>query len=285
VGNPGLLTYEYSGPAGQGANFAPGFDPANYTRFLGGNIPTANVAFADGMRSPITREFTVGLATPFGTRGSAKVSYQWRSVGNFVEDFVDDPTAAGKVTVVRNGVVLGTLDRVTFRNSSAPVRDYQALLLQGNRRLSSRWTVDGHWTVQLRNNGSFEGEAASQPGLSSTFGNYPEILDMGRSEPSGRLNDFQRHKVRAWTTYNLDFSRFGTVDASVLYRYNSALTYSLHRRRCTSASAAPGSLAARRWWTWPSPTASPCSSSCARGSRPSSTTCSTTRAWSASTRR
>jgi hypothetical protein len=198
VGNPGLLTYEYSGPAGQGANFAPGFDPANYTRFLGGNIPTANVAFADGMRSPITREFTVGLATPFGTRGSARVSYQWRSIGNFVEDFIDDPTAAGKVTVVRNGVNLGTLDRVTFRNSSTPVRDYQALLLQGNRRLSSRWTVDGHWTVQLRNEGNFEGEAASQPGLPA-FGNYPEILNMERSNPPDRLNDFQRHKVRAWT--------------------------------------------------------------------------------------
>jgi hypothetical protein len=27
--------------------------------------------------------------------------------------------------------------------------------------------------------------------------------------------------------HNLDFSRFGAVDASVLYRYNSALTYSL----------------------------------------------------------
>ncbi|HEY6508059.1 MAG TPA: hypothetical protein VIY56_08590, partial [Vicinamibacterales bacterium] len=215
VGNPGLLTYEYSGPAGQGTDFAPGFDVANYTRFLGGGIPTANVAFADSMRSPLTREFTVGLATPFGDRGSARVTYQWRSMGNFVEDFIDDPTAEGKVTVVQNGVTLGTLDRVTFRNSSVPVRDYQALILQGNRRLSSRWTVDGHWTLQLRNNGSFEGEATSQPGLSSTFGNYPEILSLGRSEPYGRLNDFQQHKVRAWTTYNLDFSRFGAVDASV----------------------------------------------------------------------
>jgi len=50
---------------------------------------------------------------------------------------------------------------------------------------------------------------------------------MDRSEPSGRLNDFQRHKLRAWTTYAMDFKRFGALDASVLYRYNSALTYSL----------------------------------------------------------
>jgi hypothetical protein len=41
------------------------------------------VAFADGMHSPVTREFTLGLATPFGDRGAAKVSYQWRSAGSF----------------------------------------------------------------------------------------------------------------------------------------------------------------------------------------------------------
>jgi len=128
---------------------------------------------------------------------------------------------------VRNGVTLGTLDRVLFRNSSVPVRDYQALLFQANRRLSSKWTVDGHWTLQLRNDGTFEGEATSQPGLSSTLGNYPEMTFLDRSEPSGRLNDFQRHKLRAWTTYAMDFARFGALDASVLYRYNSALTYSL----------------------------------------------------------
>jgi hypothetical protein len=227
VGNPSLMTYEYTGPAGQGMDFLPGFDPANYSRLLSGNFPTANVAFADGMHSPVTREFTLGLATPFGDRGAAKVSYQWRSAGGFVEDFVDDPSAAGKVTVVRNGVTLGTFDRVEFRNSSVPVRDYQALLVQANRRLSSKWTVDGNWTLQLRDHGTFEGEATSQPGLSSAYGNYPEMAVLDRNEPNGRLNDFQRHKLRAWTTYAMDFSQFGSLDASVLYRYNSALTYSL----------------------------------------------------------
>ena len=227
MGNPSLMTYEYTGPAGQGVDFAPGFDPLNYSRLLSGNFPTANVSFADGMHSPLTREFTLGLATPFGDRGAAKVSYQWRSADSFIEDFIDDPSANGKVTVVRNGVTLGTFDRVSFRNSSTPVRDYQAMLFQANRRLSSRWTVDGHWTLQLKNHGTFEGEATSQPGLSSTIGNYPEILFLDRSEPYGRLNDFQRHKLRAWTTYGLDFARFGALDASLLYRYNSALTYSL----------------------------------------------------------
>ena len=32
VANPSLVRYAYTGPAGQGSDFAPGFDPANYTR-------------------------------------------------------------------------------------------------------------------------------------------------------------------------------------------------------------------------------------------------------------
>jgi hypothetical protein len=227
VGNPSLVTRAYTGPAGQGVDFAPGFDPANYTTLISGGFPTANVSYEDGIQSPLTKEFTVGLGTPLGGRGAAKVLYQWRTMGNFVEDFVDDPTAAGKVLVSRNGVTLGTFDRIQYRNSDLGVRDYQALIFQANRRLSDRWTVDGHWTVQLENDGNFEGEAASQPGIATAIGNYPEMAVVSRNEPTGRLNDFQRHKVRLWTTYQVNMARFGALDTSLLYRYNSGLTYSL----------------------------------------------------------
>ncbi len=67
----------------------------------------------------------------------------------------------------------------------------------------------------------------NQPGIATAIGNYPEMAVVGRSEPTGRLNDFQRNKVRLWTTYQLALSRFGALDMSLLYRYNSALTYSL----------------------------------------------------------
>ena len=53
-------------------------------------------------------------------------------------------------------------------------------------------------TLQLRNEGNFEGEAANQPAIASLVGDYPEILVPERNFPTGRLNDFQRHKVRLW---------------------------------------------------------------------------------------
>ena len=52
----------------------------------------------------------------------------------------------------------------------------------------------GHWTVQLQNDGDFEGEAANQPGSPSLYGDYPEVFTADRNFPIGRFDDFQRHK-------------------------------------------------------------------------------------------
>ncbi len=226
VGNPSQVVYEYTGPAGQGYDFAPGFTRANYTRVIGGNFPTANVFFAEGLHSPLTKEFTVSLGTSIG-RSTLKGTYQWRTIDGFIEDFIDDPSPAGKTTVIRNGVNFGTFDNVLYRNTDAPVRDYQAFIAQGNYRMSSRWTVNGHWTLQLRNHGNFEGEAASQPGIPSVLFDYPEIHVYDRNAPEGRLNDYQRHKIRVWTAYSQGLGFLGDVDLGVMYRYNSPLTYSL----------------------------------------------------------
>jgi hypothetical protein len=89
--------------------------------------------------------------------------------------------------------------------------------------------VDAHWTLQLRNNGNFEGEATNQPGNSSFIGDYPEVYggNWDRQNPLGRLNDFQRHKLRTWTTYGLSLGPLGTIDSSLIYRFNSAQTFSL----------------------------------------------------------
>jgi hypothetical protein len=48
-----------------------------------------------------------------------------------------------------------------------------------------------------------------------------------RSFPDGRLDDFQRHKVRVWAAYGLDLARFGRLDIVPLYRFGSGRAYSL----------------------------------------------------------
>lgn len=227
VGNPALVLREYSGPAGQGRDFAPGFDPANYTEILGGSFPTANVFLDEGVSSPVTREFTVSIGRQLWNRGLAKLTYTNRSYSNLIEDFIDDPSLAGRTDVVFEGTNFGTFDNIVFGNSDVPERDYQAMLLQANFRPLSRLTLEGHWTLQLRNHGNFEGEGANTPGISSSIGDYPEILVPERNFPTGRLNDFQRHKVRLWAIWNQGLGRFGSVDIAPIVRIDSGTTYSL----------------------------------------------------------
>jgi hypothetical protein len=224
VGNPSYLYQVYVGPAGQGLDFAAGFDDANYETF-GGVFPTANVFFDPGLSAPLTREYTIAAGMSLGQGGYLKAIYANRSVSNFIEDFIE--IDGGTTNVVRDGVDFGTFDNSVFRNSDLPVRDYQALQLQAHYRLTDRWDVSGHYTYQLKNEGNFEGENTNQPAITSLFGNYPELHVAERNFPVGRLNDFQRHKVRAWTTYDVGLGRVGNVDLSVLWRYDSALTYSL----------------------------------------------------------
>jgi hypothetical protein len=47
-----------------------------------------------------------------------------------------------------------------------------------------------------------------------------------REFPAGRLAQFQEHKIRLWTIYNLGLGRVGTITTGLLYRYDSPLTFS-----------------------------------------------------------
>jgi hypothetical protein len=226
VGSPSRVDWSYIGPNGVGRNFAPGFDLANYV-ITGGNFPTANVFFDPELSSSKTDEFTLAFGRQL-RRGYTKVTYTWRRTGAFIEDFINDPTAAGKVNVVRDGVNYGTFDKVNYRNTDLPRRDYQALQFEGRADLlGRRFPVQGHYTVQLKNHGNFEGEAANQPGNPSIWLDYPEMFTEERYYPYGRLDEFQRHKFRLWTTYVQSLGRYGNIDISPLWRVNSGLTYSL----------------------------------------------------------
>ena len=229
AGNPSLVYGIYIGPPGQGLNFGPGFDPANYF-FLNASLPSANVSFAPGLSSPVSREITFAAGAQLGKGGYAKVIYTRRRLTSVVETFTT--IDQGSIEVSTSSPCLGCqgpflLDRTVYRNTDEPKRNYQAIQLQTSYRITDRWNVGGHYTYQIENNGTFEGENPNQPAITSDFGDYPEITAPERNFPDGRLDDFQRHKVRAWTTYDQGLGRFGRLNLGMLWRYDSALTHSL----------------------------------------------------------
>ena len=225
VGNPSVVVYTYSGPAGQGKDFAPGMSLSNYTTIIGGSFPTANIKADPDIKSPTTHEFTAGLGRELGQKGFAKATYMWRKTYDFVEDFIT--LANGQTTVVRNGVNFGTFNNVVFSNTDAK-REYQGVVFQSNYRLRDTVYVGGSYTAQIKNEGNYTGEATNQPGAVSLIGDYPEIYgpSLDRLQPDGRLYDYQRHKVRLYGIYTQRMGRFGAVDLAPVWRVNSPQVFS-----------------------------------------------------------
>ena len=224
VGNPDVLVGIYLGPPGQGRDFAPGFDVNNYL-IVDAGFATQNVFFDPGLKSPLTKEFTVSAGGTLGNRGHLKATYIRRRAGNFIEDFLDLST--GATEVMHEGRSYGTFVNQLFRNTDELERNYDALQFDGRYRLFDSFQLDGSYTVQIRNEGNFEGEGTNQPGVPSVAFDYPEIFTPERNYPFGRLNDFQRHKIRIWGIYNLGLGPAGDVDLGGIWRYNSGQTYSL----------------------------------------------------------
>ncbi len=223
VGNPSLLYGYYIGPAGQGVDFAPGFDPANYF-FYYAAVPTANVFVDRDMSSPVTTEWSASAGMELPRGGFLKMTYVNRDVGNFVEDAID--TTTGTTVVELDGVIAGEFNNIRYRNTDQPQRAYQAVTLQGSYRPTDSWTVAGSWSYQLENEGNYEGELANQPAVVSVFGDFPELYVANRNFPMGRFDDYQEHKVRLWTNYALDLGRAGGLDVGAIVRYDTPLTFS-----------------------------------------------------------
>jgi hypothetical protein len=123
VGNPIEIDGVYVGPAGQGRDFAAGFDPANYDyNGIYASFPSANVSFAPDLSSPLTREFTASAGKEIGRKGSAQATYVWRRTSNLIEDYVS--LATGTTHIMQDGQDMVVSNRV-YANSDEAFRAYQ----------------------------------------------------------------------------------------------------------------------------------------------------------------
>jgi hypothetical protein len=232
VGNSPSVQSIYRGPAGQGLDFGPGLDPANYPIASSNSSvidATQNVFIRPGTKSPLTHEFSVSYGENlFGGRGYAEMSYVGRKTTSLIEDFMTRQSGSTNTTV--NGVSAGTFTNVVFGNSDDAKRQYHGLVFQSRYRVSRSWDVAGHYTVQLKNHGNYEGEGTNQPGNKSLIGDYPEAFNAARNFPDGRLQNFQRHRLRIWSVYNHEMGAAGDVSVSGLWRVDSGRVYSLAAR-------------------------------------------------------
>jgi hypothetical protein len=258
VGNPPDINFTYTGPTGEGREFAPGFNLTNYpldTAFVF-NAPLANTSMDPGLKSPLTHEVSASYGVNIRNgRGYAEGSFVYRKTRDFIEDFqttaqgvshvlvsITDPAAGGPT----NDPSAPSFTNRLFANTNLARREYDALVFQSRYRITSNWSVNGHYTVQLKNDGNYEGEGSNTPGSTvfsnspSIIGNFPEAFTADRNYPDGRLPTFERHRLRLWSVYAWNMGRLGDLSLSGLWRVDSALTYSLAARnqRLTSTQVA-----------------------------------------------
>ncbi|MBM3772089.1 MAG: hypothetical protein FJW27_12555 [Acidimicrobiia bacterium] len=81
--------------------------------------------------------------------------------------------------------------------------------------------------TQLRGGLRHESSADAALARPATHHTDRDRLQTARVPARRHAHQFQRHKLRAWTTYWLSLGRFGALDSGLVYRYNSAQTYSL----------------------------------------------------------
>jgi outer membrane receptor protein involved in Fe transport len=232
VGNPATIESFYQGPAGQGYAFAPGFALASYpvnANNTSVSDPLQNVKVEDGMKSALVHEFSTSYgANMFSGRGFGEVSYVFRKTTSMIEDFQDKTTGVTNVKVL--GVSAGTFTNILYRNTDLANREYQGLVFQSRYRIRSNFSVNGHYTLELKNEGNYEGEGSNTPGSTTWIGDFPEALIESRYWPDGTLQNFQRNRVRLWSIYNFGMGPVGDLSISGLWRIEGSRAYSLAAR-------------------------------------------------------
>jgi len=199
-------------------------------------VPTANVFVDPNTKSALTHEVTVSYGANINRgKGYAEVAYVHRKVGSLIEDFIT--RADGTTNVVAFGIDAGLLSNRVYRNTDLASRVYDGMVFQSRYQLSNRWTINGQYTLELRNEGNYEGEGTNTPGSTSRIGDYPEAFPEARFYPTGCLNNFERSRIRAWSIYNFRMGGMGDLSVSGLWRYDSPQVYSIRVLNVPPAAA------------------------------------------------
>lgn len=237
-GQPATIDYDYRGPAinvGATTNLV-GTEEAirrvfewfeangGTTRPLRSNpgIPGLNPNILDGLSSPSTDEFALGVTKRFGARGTVRADVIRRVAADMYATQVDMTT--GTVTGSLSGVTR-TFDKQVIVNTTEVEREYWGFTLNAAYRLFDSLNLQGNWTWS-RLRGNNEGETAASGPVRSGVLAYPEYFDKSFSYPVGDLGTDVRHKVRLWAIYDLPLGvSWMQSSFSVLQQWETGVPY------------------------------------------------------------
>jgi hypothetical protein len=174
----------------------------------------------DGLKSPVVKEWTLGLGTAIGTRGFVRADLVMRNWDNFYTTYRDAST--GRVTDE-----FGTTYDLSILRSDNSVydREYTGVHTQFSYRLMERLDLGGNYTWS-RLVGNVIGEDTGSGPLVGGGGEYPEYREEDWNYPMGYLPGDQRHKAKVWARYDLP-TPVGDLNFSLLQHFDSGTATSV----------------------------------------------------------
>ncbi len=252
-GNPSYLYYYYEGPdvnTDHKLNTAQAFAQVFNWFFANGGLhrPVAFGSVAGlatkiqgSLKSPSTDEFTVGFGSQLTQNSFVRID----AVHKKWKDFYSQVTTLGTGTVhaivndpATGSVDLGLLDRSIITNTNDLSRKYDALDLQLSYHPLTRLTLGTNYTYS-KLKGNVTSETSGSGPVPEAIFSYPEYKAFAQANPTGYLPGDQRHKLRAWASYDMP-THFGNFNASLLQRYDSGTPYSASGLISTSKITNPG---------------------------------------------
>jgi hypothetical protein len=183
------------------------------------NVPGVNTRIGDRLKSPNSREITVGVTRRLGSRGAVRVDGVFRDFRDFYSTRTDLGTGQVRDQFGR------AFDLQITENTDEVERTYKGMNVQASYRILGQLNLGGNYTLGFLE-GNFEGETgASGPGTAiPDF--YPEYKLASWNYPTGALLGDVRHKMRLWSVWDLPVPEpLGKFNLSGLLFYSSGTPY------------------------------------------------------------
>jgi hypothetical protein len=181
----------------------------------------------DGLESPYTDEYSVGLTKSLGSKGMLRVDYVHREYGSFymtqrdlttgTVDWTGEPFPGIQISETFDyGQVINEDDILR--------REYDGLHTQLQYRLTDSISVGANWTWS-HSRGNFDGETSGSGPITSGIMDYPEYIREEWSYETGDLSIDQRHKIRAWFVWDIFSTAHHNLNFSWLESYSTGTPY------------------------------------------------------------
>ena len=243
AGNPAYYYYQYTGPdintgAGPYRSMADSilavynwFGITHPDMYATQNIvyrqapivPGLTTSIANGMKSPKTDEFALGMSGNAGSNVTYRVDGIYRKSSNFASYAVNLGT--GLVTDPNSGA---QFDVQRLQNGSSDIykREYVGLTTQFSYRASDRLTLGGNWTWSHAY-GNQLGEDAGNGPNPDLYETYPEYRVRSWNFPNGDLPQDERHRIRLFAGYDVPLPKvLGSVNISGIFAADTGHPYS-----------------------------------------------------------